>query len=118
MKGNWRACHQPWGRTKSPSVSICIYNLIIIHLAHSGLALRRVAWSSVDISANSANSTGKIPDLWFLVSLYRLKLAGMPQKLTFHATVFEPGALGRFIGMLVAITPAAFSMSGIELISM
>ncbi|KAN0094551.1 Amino acid permease/ SLC12A domain containing protein, partial [Tylopilus felleus] len=29
----------------------------------------------------------------------------------------EPGAAGRFLGLLVAITPAAFSLSGIELIA-
>lgn len=33
-------------------------------------------------------------------------------------TVLEPGAMGRFLGLIVSITPAAFSMSGIELIAM
>ncbi|KAG6380336.1 amino acid permease/ SLC12A domain-containing protein [Boletus reticuloceps] len=32
-------------------------------------------------------------------------------------SLLEPGATGRFLGILVAITPAAFSLSGIELIS-
>lgn len=35
-----------------------------------------------------------------------------------RCVVLEPGATGRFLGLLVAITPAAFSMSGIELIAM
>lgn len=32
--------------------------------------------------------------------------------------VLEPGARGRFLGLLVAIVPAAFSMGGIELVAM
>ena len=32
--------------------------------------------------------------------------------------VLEPGATGRFLGLLVALSPAAFSLSGIELIAM
>ncbi|KIJ64779.1 hypothetical protein HYDPIDRAFT_28140 [Hydnomerulius pinastri MD-312] len=32
-------------------------------------------------------------------------------------STLEPGATGRFLGMLVAISPAAFSVSGIELIA-
>ncbi|KAN0094549.1 Amino acid permease/ SLC12A domain containing protein, partial [Tylopilus felleus] len=32
-------------------------------------------------------------------------------------SLLEPGATGRFLGLLVAITPAAFSLSGIELIA-
>lgn len=29
----------------------------------------------------------------------------------------EPGALGRFLGLLLATTPAAFSMGGMEIIT-
>jgi amino acid transporter len=32
-------------------------------------------------------------------------------------STLEPGAMGRFLGLLVAITPAAFSVSGVELIA-
>ena len=40
-----------------------------------------------------------------------------PETDVFHIAL-EPGARGRFLGMLVAIVPAAFSVGGFELITM
>ncbi|KAG6369107.1 amino acid permease/ SLC12A domain-containing protein [Boletus reticuloceps] len=46
-----------------------------------------------------------------------ISLGGGPDHKIVLLIVLEPGATGRFLGILVAITPAAFSLSGIELIS-
>jgi hypothetical protein len=59
-------------------------------------------------------SIGAIPDRWFPVRLCLLKI----DQHLICLQVLEPGAKGRFLGLLVAIVPAAFSMGGIELVAM
>lgn len=61
------------------------------------------------------HSTGKTQVLSFLVSCVGLFNYCLP---TLRLTALEPGALGRFLGLLLGIIYAAFSMCGMEIITL
>jgi hypothetical protein len=81
------------------------------------LALRQVTLSFANEFTDDLDSIGGIRELWFLVSELGSSWYNADEIVSFRVAL-EPGAMGRFLGLLVAITPAAFSVSGVELIAM
>ena len=63
---------------------------------------------------NSDASIGRTPDPWFRVHTLLFR---RPKTDFFHIAL-EPGARGRFLGMLVAIPLAAYSVAGFEVTTM